>query len=131
MKQNRETLSINNQFMGQARLMDVRNIFINKIGLQKTLKPVDKFKRATVSYSAARLMEWQSVVLPYYAKLLLQYAEQEFYPPNFNSCEGKYGKCNFYETCSSDPDMREEVLRANFYVGNVWNPVNTAPSVDE
>ena len=128
MKQNRDTPSINNQFMGQCRIMDTRNVFINKIGLQKTLKPVDKFKRVSISYSAARLMEWQSVILPYYAKTLLMYNNQEFYPPNFNSCEGKYGKCNFYEACSSDPEMREEVLKINFYVGKKWNPTNQSTS---
>jgi len=124
MKQNRDNLSINNQFMGQCRIMDTRNVFINKIGLQKTLKPEEKFKRVSISYSAARLMEWQSVILPYWAKTLLQYNEQGYFPPNFNACEGKYGKCDKYEVCESDPEMRGEVLRANFYVGNAWNPVN-------
>lgn len=124
MKQNRDTLSINNQFMGQCRIMDTRNVFINKIGLQKSLKPEDKFKRTSISYSAARLMEWQSYVLPYWAKQLIVYNEQGHFPPNFNSCDGKYGKCAFYEACESDPDMREEVLRLNFYVGNEWNPTN-------
>lgn len=131
MKQNRDTISINNQFMGQARLMDVRNVFINKIGLQKTLKPVDKFKRVAISYSASRLMEWQSTILPYYAKLMIQYDEQGYYPPNFNSCEGKYGKCNFYEVCEADVEMREEILRMNFYVGNAWNPVNMPTNNEE
>lgn len=124
MKQNRDSVSINNQFMGQCRIMDTRNVFINKIGLQKTLKPEDKFKRVSMSYSAARLMEWQSYVLPHWAKQLIAYNEQGHFPPNFNSCEGRYGKCNFYEVCESDPDMREEVLRLNFYVGNAWNPQN-------
>lgn len=124
MKQNKDTASINNQFMGQCRIMDTRNVFINKIGLQKTLKPEDKFKRVSISYSAARLMEWQSVVLPYWAKILLMYNESGYYPPNFNSCEGKFGKCGMYEICENDPDMREEVIRANFYRGNEWNPQN-------
>lgn len=131
MKQNRDTLSINNQFMGQCRIMDTRNVFINKIGLQKTLKPEDKFKRAAISYSAARLMEWQSVVLPYWAKVLLAYNRDGFYPPNFNSCESKFGKCEFYEACESDPDMREEVLKMNFYVGPEWNPINAQTNVSE
>lgn len=131
MKQNRDTISINNQFMGQARLMDVRNVFINKIGLQKTLKPVDKFKRVVISYSASRLMEWQSTILPYYAKLLTQYNTQGYYPPNFNSCDGKYGKCNFYEVCEADTEMREEILKLNFYVGNAWNPINTSNANDD
>lgn len=127
MKQNRDTSSMNNQFMSQCLIMGTRNVYINKIGLQKTLKPVDKFKRVAVSYSAARLMEWQSVILPYWCKTLKQYAEQEYFPPNFQSCENKFGKCSMYEICESDPDMRNEVLQMNFIKGREWENV----SVDE
>lgn len=124
MKQNSDTLSLNNQFMGQCRMLDTRNVFINKIGLQKTLKSEDKFKRVSISYSAARLMEWQSYILPYWAKQLAAYNEQGHFPPNFNSCKGQYGKCEFCKVCESDPDMREGELRNNFYVGQPWNPQN-------
>jgi hypothetical protein len=124
MKQNRDTLSINNQFMGQCLQMSTRNVFINKIGLQKTLKPVDKFIRVPVSYSAARLMEWQSYILPYWCKQLLAYNIQEHYPPNFTSCESKFGKCEFYDVCESDPDMRDEIIKMNFFKGQEWNPTN-------
>lgn len=127
MKQRRETVSLNNQFMGQCILMRTRNVFINKIGFQKSLKPAEKFMRVPISYSAARLLEWQSETLPFYAKQLLMYAEMGHYPPNYNHCEGKYGNCNFIDVCSSDPGMREEELRLNFIIGPKWNPVNEPP----
>lgn len=125
MKQRRNTNSMNNQFMGQCLLMKTRNVFINKIGFQTSLKPEEKFTRPPVSYSAARLMEWQSETLPYYAKLLLMYAESGHFPPNFTHCEGKYGDCAFYEhVCSGDPGMREENIKLHFMVGPTWNPTN-------
>lgn len=125
MKQRRDTNSMNNQFMGQCILMRTRNVFINKIGFQTTLKPEEKFTRPAVSYTAERLMEWQSETLPYYGKLLLMYAETGHFPPNFTHCEGKYGDCAFYkEVCSSNPGMREENIKLNFMVGPVWNPTN-------
>lgn len=124
MKQRRDTISLNNQFMGQCILMRTRNVFINKIGFQKTLKPAEKFLRAPISYSAARLFEWQSETLPFYAKQLLMYAESGHFPPNFTQCEGKYGNCNFVEVCQSDPGMREEELKLHFTVGPQWNPTN-------
>lgn len=116
MKQNKDTLSINNQFMIQCILMGTKNVFINKVGLQKTLKPEDKFKRVSVSYTAARLLEFQNYILPYYCKQMLAWKEQGHFPPNYNSCETKYGKCEFYGVCESDPDMREEELRNGFMV---------------
>lgn len=124
MKQRRDTVSLNNQFIGQCILMRTRNVFINKIGFQKSLKPAEKFIRAPISYSAARLLEWQSETLPFYAKQLLMYSEIGHFPPNYNHCEGKYGNCNFMRVCESDPGMREEELKLNFTVGPQWNPTN-------
>lgn len=124
MKQRRDTLSLNNQFMGQCILMRTRNIFINKIGFQATLKPEEKFIRPPISYSAARLFEFQSETLPFYAKLLLMYAETEHFPPNYGHCETKYGNCAFVGVCQSDPAMRETELKLNFMVGPEWNPTN-------
>ncbi len=125
MKQNRQTNSMNNQFIGQCLMMGTRNVFINKIGFQTTLKPEEKFVRTAISYSAARLLEWQSETLPVWAKHLLMYTEGEHYPPNFTNCEGKYGNCIFYkDVCSGDPSMREENIKLNFMVGKEWNPTN-------
>lgn len=124
MSQRRDLLSLNNQFMGQCILMDTRLMFINKIGFQKTLKAAEKFVRATVSYTADRLLEWQDTILPYYAKFYTMYADSEYYPPNFTHCENKYGFCQFKEVCESDRGMREEVIGANFIVGKKWDISN-------
>ena len=124
MKQRRDTLSLNNQFMGQCILMRTRNVFINKIGFQKSLSATDRFVRPPISYSAARLLEWQAETLPFYAKQLLMYAEVGHYPPQFGQCEGKYGNCPFIGVCESDPGMREEELKLHFTIGPTWNPVN-------
>lgn len=124
MKQRRNTISMNNQFIGQCLIMKTRNVFINKVGFQKTLKPEEKFERKPISYSEARLLEWQGEILPYYSKLLLMYAETGHYPPNFNHCEGKYGNCAFLKVCESNPDMREEEIKRAFIIGPEWNPTN-------
>lgn len=125
MKQRRNTNSMNNQFMGQCIIMRTNNVFIDKVGFQTTLKPEEKFVRPPVSYTRERLMEWQSETLPYYAKLLLMYAETGHFPPNFTNCEGKYGDCAYYKNvCSDNPDNREAALKLHFMVGPVWNPTN-------
>lgn len=129
MKQRRPNNSMNNQFMGQCMIMRSRQVILNKIGFQATLKPDEKFIRTPINYSAARLFEWQSETLPYYAKLLLMYAETGHWPPNFTSCESKFGACAFYEdVCGGDPGMREENLKLHFMVGPEWNPTNDSDS---
>lgn len=124
MKQNRDNLKMNNQFMGQCLVMGTQRMIINKIGFQKSLKPEEKFMRKMMPYSMPHLLEWQSEILPYYAKLLLMYAETGYFPPNYTSCEGKYGNCAFAGVCGSDPAMREEELKLHFIVGPQWNPTN-------
>lgn len=124
MKQNRDTVSLNNQFMGQCILSKTRRMYINKVGFQKTLKPAEKFIRVQMNYSASRLMEWQSEILPYYSKSLLMYAETGYFPPNFSNCESKYGNCNFKSVCESEPILREDEIKRLFVVGPVWNPTN-------
>jgi len=124
MSQRRDTCSMNNQFMGQCLIQKTHRVMINKIGFQASLKPEEKFLRPPVNYSTARLMEWQTETLPYYAKLLLMYAETGHFPPNFGHCEGKYGNCAFLKVCEGDPDDRERIIKELFVVGPEWNPTN-------
>lgn len=124
MKQRRVTVSLNNQFMGQCLTMKTRNVFINKIGFQTSLKPNEKFERVSISYTTERLLEWQSEILPYYGYKLLEYNETGYWPPNFSNCETKWGMCEFHEICESNPTMREENLMIDFKIGPDWNPEN-------
>jgi hypothetical protein len=123
-KQKRKKIKLNNQFMGQCLVMNTRNMFVNNIGFQTTLKPEEKFTRELMSYSADALHEWQSEILPYYAYKLIEYTENNHWPANFTHCENKYGNCPFIDVCSSDRGMRVETLRAQFMIGPVWNPSN-------
>lgn len=122
MQQNRSQLSLNNQFIGQCLLMESRTVIINKIGFQISLKPAEKFTRAVISYSADRLLEWQSEILPYWANFLVHCQETGYYPPNFTHCDGKFGWCQFAkDICQADKNMREEELKKGFIVGEPWD----------
>ena len=121
MKQRRPAMSLNNQFMGQCLLMGTRYMIVNKIGFQKSLKPSERFTREAVNYTASRMLEWQSTILPYWAKIYMMYAESNYWPPNWTHCENKFGFCQFKNVCESDEGMREEVIGINFKVGEKWS----------
>lgn len=124
MKQRRDTISLNNQFMGQCIIMGTRTAIINKIGFQTSLKDNEKFTRVPLNYSADRLLEWQGEIVPYYAYQMSNFVRNNVWPPNFDHCETKYGFCDYREVCESDRGMREDVFKLNFVKGVEWNPVN-------
>ena len=123
-KQNRKKNTLGNQFTGQCCLLKTRNVLVNKIGWQTTYKIADRLSRELVSYSADRLFEWQSEILPYYAYKFIDYQESGYWPPDYTHCETMYGPCAFMEVCEADRNMRVEVLRNEFQLAPKWDPTN-------
>lgn len=123
-KQRRDKTSLSNQFTGQCLLLKSRNVIKNNIGLQTTLKIDERLTREVISYSADRLLEWQSEILPYWAYKYVQFSESGYWPPDYAHCDTMFGPCMFKGVCEADRNMREEVLRNDFMVGPVWDPTN-------
>ena len=103
---------LSNQFIGYCWLLGVNNIVVNKIGLQKTLKPQDKFERHTLSYTDAIIEEWKNETV-WWVRESLRRKGEDFYPANKTSCD-KYGGCIFGEVCRADPITREWKLKTLF-----------------
>lgn len=123
-KQRRDKTSLSNQFMGQCCILKSRNVLVNKIGLQSSLKIEDRLSREMISYSADRLQEWQNEILPYYAYRYIEYQESQYYPPDFTHCDTMFGPCPYKRVCESNRNMREEMLRQDFQIGPIWDPTN-------
>ena len=123
-KQRRDKSTLSNQFSGHCVLLKSRNVLVNKIGFQTSLKIDERLTREIVAYSADRLDEWQSEIVPYWAYKYIQFAESGYWPPDFAHCETLYGPCPYKQVCEADRNVREEILRNEYKLSPVWDPRN-------
>jgi len=123
-KQRRDKSTLSNQFLGHCMLLKSRNVIVNKIGLQTTLKIDERLTREVVSFSSDRLLEWQGEIVPYYAYKFIQFQETGYWPPDYTHCDNMFGACAFKQVCEANRDMREEVLRNEYQLVPVWDPTN-------
>ena len=130
-KQRRDKSTLNNQFIGHCLLLNSRNVIVNKIGLQTSLPINERLTREIISLSADRLDEWKNQILPYYAYKYIDYAESEYWPPDYTHCDTMFGPCPYKAVCESDRSMREEILRTDFQIAPVWDPTNRATEAGE
>lgn len=103
---------LSNQFIGYCWALGVNNIMINKVGLQTTVKPAEKFERHLFSYSNAIIEEWRNETV-WWVQESLRRKQEDFYPANKTSCD-KYAGCVFAEVCRADPVTRDWKLKALF-----------------
>ena len=128
MSRREDTLSLNNQFIGQCVVTNQTKMFENKIGWQKTLKPNEKFERVALNYSKERIAEW-IIETASYAYDLAALQEGKRYRHKFTSCSRKYGPCIFRKVCEGQPVDRERLLKEQFKVAErVWDvPLDDTP----
>ncbi len=124
MSRREDTLSLNNQFIGQSIVTEQTKVFINKIGTQKSLKPEEKFERVAINYTKERIAEWINECAQW-AYELIALQESGVFKHRFTSCDRKYGHCLFKKVCSGQPTDRERLIMEQFKVNDkVWDVTN-------
>lgn len=111
--------ALSNQFMGYCCALGTNNFIKNEIGLQKTLKPSEKYIRKLMSYTNDNLEEWKAE-----AAWWLIRAERDsaigVYPRNLTSCD-KFGGCAYRAVCKSDRSLRPLKLATMFEKKDKWD----------
>ena len=109
----RDPNELSNQFKGYCWFLETDEFIVNEVGFQKTVKPVDKFRRHPLLYSKEIIDEWRESVI-YYVNLALEWERMGIYPPNYTSCD-KFSGCDFKDICKAVPgEYRQFMLNKNF-----------------
>lgn len=116
---------LSNQFKNYCYAMKSDILIVNKIGFQKTVKPIDKFTRPPVSYDKIILESWKDNVVKTVRYYLFCVADSSW-PMNETSCEKFNRKCEYYEVCDSSGEAAKKwKLQTNYVKVEPWD-VTTA-----
>lgn len=112
---------LTNQFQNYAYAMKSDYLFVNRVGFQKSLKPVDKHKRVPLSYDPMILEQWRNNTIAW----CMQYwdcFDTKTFPMNFTSCD-KYNRiCEYHEICDTgDEEGKVYKLNVNFKTDTPWD----------
>jgi len=111
-----------NQFLGYVwGLGQGSSIMINRIGLQKTLSPGQRFERFLFTYTQGRIDEWVENTVSTMFDIL--YAiDNDHFPRNMTSCFKYSSGCQFLAICSSDPQLRDYKRERLYHISTKWDP---------
>jgi hypothetical protein len=110
-----------NQFCNYAYATGSNYLFVNRIGLQTSIKPEVKHKRISLSYDPLFLEQWRQNVITW-CRYYLECAGTGNWPLNDTSCDKFNRLCEYYEICdTSGNEGKIFKLEANFKTAEVWD----------
>lgn len=106
----------NNQFIAYTIPTESNFLIVNRVGLQKTLKPEEKFKRPPLSFDPDFLQSWKDDTIATITNEYLSCVKEGKWPVNFTSCT-KYNRlCEFHQVCNSSGQESKNWLLETQYV---------------
>lgn len=112
--------SLSNQFIGYCWILGMNNIVIDKIGFQKTLKPVERFQRFILTIDDARIDEWKWNSINWIKRWVKESLMENYFSMNLTSCD-KYGSCIYSGICESGSEGRQWKMERDYVVGQQWD----------
>ena len=102
---------LNNQFIGYPYALGFDKIIVNKVGMQKTVPLVRKFRRYTLFATPHLKENWAKWAI-WWTVFVDSNAQRGEFPPNFTSC----WNCRYSDVCEAPEDFWEEKLKQFFRV---------------
>ena len=117
-----EVSRLTNQFQNYADTVGSQYLRVNRIGLQKTLPPEDKFKRVRLSYDKDILDDWRRNVVHVILHEYLTCVETGYWPMSFTSCYAWNRKCEYYDICNTSGSANKAwKLEQDFATVSPWD----------
>lgn len=119
---NFEQPRLSNQFINYVAVTGGNYLRVNKIGLQKTLKPEEKFGRPVYSYDPMIIEDWKDNTRKVILGRYLECLTTNEWTMNFTSCLKFNRLCEYYEVCdTSGQDNKIWKLENNFVEAKEWD----------
>ena len=122
---------LSNQFKNYCNAMKSNYIIVNRIGLQKTLKPHEKFLRVPITYDHLVIESWKTNVI----KNIMNYIQCEaenYWPTNETACFAFNRQCEYYDVCtSSGEEAKKFKLLSNFKKIPAWDVTKVLKKTSE
>lgn len=115
------TLRKSNQFINYCSAVGSNYLIVNKIGLQKTVKPEDKFKRLPLSYDPIYIADWKSNLTKMITQEYLTCVAENYWPEKPTSCNKFNRLCEYYDICDSSGQEAKEFKMSDYKDADVWD----------
>lgn len=113
---------LNNQFQNYCVAAKSNYLIVNKVGLQKTLKPEEKFLRIPLSYDNEMLEEWKRDVTEDIIEHYLPAFVKNSFPKRRINCRKFNRLCEFYPVCkASGADTKKWKLESMYIDREPWD----------
>lgn len=122
---------MSNQFKNYVNALKSDFLQVNKIGLQKTLKPHEKYKRDMLTYDKTYLETWKNNVIMTMDNYIACLAANEW-PMNETSCDKFNKQCEYYEVCDASGAAAKEYKLIQLYIdGEPWDVTKNMKKTSE
>ena len=111
-----------NQFINYCSAVGSNYLVVNRIGLQKSLKAEDKFKRLPLSYDPIYIADWKNNLTKMLLQEYLACVAEEYWPEKPTSCNKFNRLCEYYSICdSSGQDSKDSKLENEYVLQTPWD----------
>lgn len=126
-----ETSRMSNQFKNYTNALQSNYLIVNKIGMQKTLKPHEKFIRTPLSFDHLYLGQWKQniiAIMDHYIDCLVN----NYWPQNETSCFKFNRKCEYHDVCDSSGEKAKQYKLMTLYKdGEPWDVTKSLKKTSE